>query len=125
MMIEHYPFGKITIDGQTYTSDLIIYPVSVDTSWWRKEGHNLQVEDLKDVLIANPDVLIIGTGAFGAMRVPKETTTYLESKGIKIHVMRTGKATDLFNELQKDTACNSNSASDLLSRGRQDFSEPC
>jgi len=54
MMIEHYSFGKITIDGQTYTSDLIIYPGKIDTSWWRKEGHNLQVEDLKDVLIDSP-----------------------------------------------------------------------
>jgi hypothetical protein len=36
------------------------------------------------------------------MRVPKETTAYLKSRGIKIHAMRTGKAVDLFNELQKD-----------------------
>ena len=101
MTIEHYSFGQITIDGQTYTSDLIIYPGRVDTSWWRKEGHNLQVEDLKEVLIERPDVLIIGTGAFGVLSVPKETTTQLESKGIKVHAMRTGKAVDLFNELQK------------------------
>jgi hypothetical protein len=102
MKIEHYSFGKITIDGQAYSSDLIIYPNRVDASWWRKQGHNLQPEDLKDILNANPDVLIIGTGAFGVMKVPKETTAYLESKGIKVHAMRTGKAVDLFNELQKD-----------------------
>jgi len=35
------------------------------------------------------------------MRVPKETTTQLESKGIRVHALRTGKAVDLFNELQK------------------------
>jgi hypothetical protein len=102
MKIEHYSFGNITIDGQSYTSDLIIYPGRVDASWWRKEGHNLQVEDLKDILNAKPDVLIIGTGSFGVMRVPKETTAYLESSGIKVHAMRTSKAVGLFNELQKD-----------------------
>jgi len=102
MRIEHYSFGKITIDGQTYTSDLIIYPDRVDASWWRKEGHNLQAEDLKDILNVKPDVLIIGTGAFGVMRVPKEITTQLEAKGFKVHAMRTGKAVDLFNDLQKD-----------------------
>jgi hypothetical protein len=102
MKIEHYSFGKITIDGQTYSSDLIIYPDRVDASWWRKEGHNLQPEDLKDVLNAKPDVLIIGTGSFGVMKVPKETTDYLESKGIRIQAMRTGKAVDLFNGLLKD-----------------------
>jgi len=103
MKIEHYSFGKITIDGQTYTSDVIIYPDRIDASWWRKEGHNLQPEDLKDIVNANPNALIIGTGAFGVMRVPKETIAYLESKGIKVHAMRTGKATGLFNDLQKNT----------------------
>jgi len=103
MKIEHYSFGKITIDRQTYTSDLIVYPGRIDASWWRKEGHNLRVEDLKDVDNAKPDVLIIGTGAFGVMRVPKEIIAYFESKGIKVHTMRTGKAIGLFNELQKDT----------------------
>jgi hypothetical protein len=104
MRIEHYSFGNITIDGQTYTSDLIIYPDRIDTSWWRKEGHNLQLEDLKDVLNVKPEVLIIGTGAFGVMRVPKEIIVHLESKGIKVHAMRTGKAVDLFNQLRKDAA---------------------
>jgi hypothetical protein len=102
MRIEHYSFGKITIDGQTYTSDLIICPGRVYASWRRKEGHKLQVEDLRDVLNTDPRVLIIGTGAFGVMMVPKETTAYLESKGINVHAMRTAKAVELFNELQKD-----------------------
>ena len=54
MKIEHYSFGNITIDGQTYTSDVIIYPERVDASWWRKEGHNLQIEDLAGVIKAEP-----------------------------------------------------------------------
>jgi len=40
-MIESYKFGEILIDGVTYTSDVIIYPDSVDFKWWRKEGHLL------------------------------------------------------------------------------------
>lgn len=100
-MVEHYTFGKITIDGQTYTSDVIIYPERVDASWWRKEGHNLQIEDLTGVLRAEPAVAIIGTGFFGVMKVSKETISHLEAKGIMVYVERTGKAVELFNELQK------------------------
>jgi hypothetical protein len=103
MKIEHYSFGNITIDGRGYTSDVIIYPERVDFSWWRKEGHNLHVEDLKNVVKAQPDILVIGTGAFGVMRVPKETVTYLESKGIEVHAAKTGEAVDLFNKLQSKT----------------------
>lgn len=102
MKIEHYSFGKITIDGKTYTSDVIIYPGRVDSSWWRKEGHYLQVVDLTDVINAKPEVLIIGTGYSGVMRVPKETISHLESKGIEVHVARSEKAVEMFNKLQKE-----------------------
>jgi hypothetical protein len=102
MKIEHYSFGKITIEGKTYTSDVIIYPEKVNASWWRKEGHNLQVVDLMDVINASPQILVIGTGATGLMRVPKETISHLQSKGIEVHVAKTGEAIELFNKLQKD-----------------------
>lgn len=101
MKIEHYSFGKITIDGKTYTSDVIIYQGRVDSSWWRKEGHYLQVVDLVDVINAKPEVLIIGTGYSGVMVVPKETISHLESKGIEVHVARSEKAVEMFNKLRK------------------------
>ena len=100
--IEHYSFGNITVDGESYTSDVIIYPDRVDSSWWRKEGHNLRVDDLKDIVKAQPNILVIGTGAYGVMRVPKETVAHLESKGIKVYAMKTGEAVDLFDKLPKD-----------------------
>lgn len=102
MKIEHYSFGRIIIDDKTYTTDVIIYPGRVDSSWWRKEGHYLQVVDLTDVINAKPEILIIGTGYSGVMQVPKETITHLESRGIEVHVARTEKAVEMFNKLQKD-----------------------
>lgn len=90
------------IDGKTYTSDVIIYPEKVDSSWWRKEGHSLRIVDLTDVINARPEILIVGTGYSGAMVVPGETTSYLESRGIEVYVGRTEKAVELFNKLQKD-----------------------
>lgn len=73
MKIDDYDFGRIVIDGKTYTSDVIVYPERLDTSWWRKEGHLLQPEDITGVLDAEPEVLIIGTGYSGCMRVPRRT----------------------------------------------------
>lgn len=97
MRITHYSFGKITIDNKTCTSDVIIYPDHVDSAWWRKEGHYLQIVDLTDVINAKPDILIIGTGYSGVMAVPKETIGFLESRGIEVRVVRTGSAVELFN----------------------------
>ncbi len=102
MHIDDYKFGKMVIDGKTYISDVIVYPESVDASWWRKEGHYLQKEDLGDIIKAGPDIVIIGTGNWGAMEVPKETMDFLESKGIKTHAAKTAKAVELFNTQPED-----------------------
>lgn len=102
MKIEHYSFGRITIEGKTYTSDVIIYPDKVDSSWWRKEGHSLHIVDLKDVIPVKPEILIVGTGQSGVMIVPEETLSYLKAQDIEVHVTRTEKAVELFNKLRKD-----------------------
>ncbi len=101
MKIEHYSFGQIIINGNKYTSDVIIYPQRVDSSWWRKEGHKLQIVDLNEVIKAKPEILVVGTGYSGLMNVPKETISYLESQGIKVYVYRTSEAVELYNNLQK------------------------
>ena len=101
-MIESYDFGKITIDGKTYTSDLIIYPDHVDSSWWRKTSHKLGTYDIPDeVFKQNPDVILVGTGFYDDMKVLPDTKKLIESKGIKLIVDNTKKASDTYNQLSK------------------------
>lgn len=99
MHIDGYVFGRIIIDSKTYTTDVIVYTDRVDSSWWRKEGHYLQKEDLTDVVKAKPDILIIGTGNMGVMQVPESTMKYFEAHGIVVHVAKTGQAVEMFNDL--------------------------
>jgi hypothetical protein len=100
MKIDSYSFGSLVVDGKMYTSDVIIYPGRVDSSWWRKEGHRLQIADLADVLNAKPEILIIGTGYSGMMVVPTEIAARIRSQGIDIHVTATGRAIELFNTMK-------------------------
>jgi len=102
MRIEEYDFGRIVVDGKEYTRDLIIFPDKVRANWWRKEGHLLLKEDIEDVVEGEdkPEVLIIGTGMYGAMEVPEETREYIRSKGVEIIVEKTKRACELFNELK-------------------------
>ncbi len=100
-MIESYTFGCVSIDGEKYRSDVIIYPDRVDSRWWRKEGHRLCVEDLTDALAAKPEILIVGTGAYGYMSVPLETREYVGSLGIKLVAEETKEACDTHNKLSK------------------------
>ncbi|MEA1965318.1 MAG: MTH938/NDUFAF3 family protein [Candidatus Aerophobetes bacterium] len=98
-MIDSYEFGHIVIEGKSYTSDIIIYPQKIDAHWWRKEGHLLLPQDLKEVLEEKPEVLIIGTGDSGLMKVPPETLMYIKSKGIEAKVEPTRLACRLYNKV--------------------------
>ena len=93
-----YGFGSIEIDGQTYTSDVIILPTEVRGDWWRDEGHTLVPGDLADVLDASPEVLVVGQGAHGYMKVTDETLACLKHAGIEAVCMPTARAVDVYNE---------------------------
>ena len=101
-MIESYNFGKIIINSEEYHSDIIIYKNSIDDKWWRKEGHNLCIDDIKEIIDEKPDTLIIGTGCYGLMKVPEELIEHIKSSGIKqVIVKKTGDASDEYNKLCK------------------------
>ena len=100
-MIDSYDFGRIVIHGRRYNTDLIVFPDRVKDGWWRKEGHGLHIEDLDEVVQDNPEVLIVGTGYSGLMKVPAETREYVKSKGIELIAQRTAEACKTFNRLVK------------------------
>ncbi len=101
MIINSYKFGHITINEKHFTHDLIIYPDRIDDNWWRKEGHRLHLDDLKDVLTNPPEILIIGTGANGVMKVPSDVIDRLKSQGIQVIIEKTAQACKEFNKLEK------------------------
>ncbi len=100
--VEGYSFGRIVVDGRTYTRDLIIYPDRVDAGWWRREGHSLAPEDLPEVLQEPPEVLVIGQGSPGLMAVPPETLARLEGAGMRVIVEPTAQAVETYNRLAQD-----------------------
>jgi len=99
--IQNYQFGRMLVDGERHTRDLILLPDRVVGNWWREEGHRLSVADLQAVLDAAPEVLVVGTGAYGRMQVPEETRQAVEAAGIELRVARTGQAWQLYNDLQR------------------------
>ena len=100
-MIESYSFGDIEIDGDRYTNDVKIFPDHIEDNWWREEGHSLHPEDIEDVIEESPEVLIVGTGAYGRMKVPEETRDYIESNGIDLITEKSGSAWETYNKLCK------------------------
>ncbi|UCF04667.1 MAG: hypothetical protein JSV33_12175 [bacterium] len=99
--IDAYDFGTITIGGRIFRNDVIIYPDRI-TDWWRKQGHLVQVEDLTEILAAKPDVLLIGTGYYGSMRISNEAGRICSEKEVKLIARPTPDAWKLHNKLTDD-----------------------
>jgi len=100
-MIESYDFGRIVIDGREFGSDVVIFPDRIDGNWWRKEGHTLSVHDVKEIVEAKPEVLVVGTGYSGLMKIHPQTEQYLRSSGIELIAAETEKACRTYNDLFK------------------------
>lgn len=98
-MVESYSFGKIQISGNAYTSDLIIFPDRIDSFWWRKTGHRLCLEDLHEVFKEKFEVLIVGTGYMGLMKVDEEVLKHSATVGVELIIEYTKKAVLTYNTL--------------------------
>ena len=97
--IDSYHFGEIVINGKSYSSDVVIFPDRVRDDWWRKTGHELCLEDIAGVITENLEVLVVGTGASGLMKVLPEVEQVAQARGIKLIVEPTDEACNTYNQL--------------------------
>jgi hypothetical protein len=97
--IEHYSFGRVTVDGREETRDVIVLPKRVVRDWWRKDGHALFLEDLEAVLDELPNRLLLGTGAHGRLRPDPDALEALKARGVTVEVMPTDEAVRRYAEM--------------------------
>jgi hypothetical protein len=97
--IEGYSFGRVLVDGEEHTKDVIVLPQRVVGGWWRRDGHALVLEDLEEVVDELPERLIVGTGAYGRMRPDPEALERLRAREIEVESLPTPDAVERFAEL--------------------------
>lgn len=102
-MINSYDFGVMVINGKRYTSDVIVFPERVVDGWWRREGHRVYIEDLKEIFKhePKPEVLVVGTGYYGLVKISPEVPKALKSNRIVLVAQPTREAYQTFNKLLK------------------------
>ena len=98
-MIESYNFGNMKVLGENHRNDLKIIDNQIVGNWWRWEGHALHTEDIDDILYSSVETLVVGTGAYGGMKVTQEAAKALEGRGIKLVAVPTKEAVTIFNTL--------------------------
>lgn len=106
MHIDRSEFGNITIDGKTYDHDVTIgLSGHVEKRHKRlsKElygtSHMISKTEVEAVFEKGSDLLIIGTGQEGNVRLSPEAETYLADKGCKVLLQPTQEAIKTFNRM--------------------------
>ena len=101
-VIESYSFGHMTIDGKSYSKDIIIFPDSIILSpWWRSQGHRLEISDLEKLISMKPEVIIVGTGSSNLMQPSPELEELLAQRSIEFIAQPTGEAVQTYNSITK------------------------
>lgn len=97
--INSFKFGQIEINDKIYQNDIIIYPDKLVDNWWRDEGHRLHKKDLADLADYQLNLVIIGTGASGRMKVDIKLKQYFDEHGIDYYISTTNKAVQKHNRM--------------------------
>jgi len=100
--INAYSAGHMTVDGKEHGRDLKIIGDRVIPEWRRNQGHNLAIDDVKDILSAGPEILVVGTGYAENMRLEKALRLRLEKERIRLVAQDTDTAVKSFNRLREE-----------------------
>jgi hypothetical protein len=101
-MIEEYAFGRITVDGRTYHSDIKIYPDGIKIDWWRKSGHKLRPDDLPELRNQKLDHFVIGCGFAGRLAVTGAARRLFDDLDLSWSALPTGQAVEEYNRRLAD-----------------------
>ena len=101
-MIEAYSFGRMKVNGATYSDDIMIIDGNVKENWRRKRGHYVDMADVRDILMAKPDVLVLGKGRSGMMDVASSLSAHLAESGMELIAENTAEAVHTFNQLWRE-----------------------
>lgn len=104
--IEDLRWGHLSVEGSDAPyKDAKLWPGGSREWDWNETGTRhapgVQPADVEEIVERGVEVIVVGRGMLGALRVPDETLDALDEKGIEVEVARTGKAVRRYNELRE------------------------
>lgn len=97
-LIQRHESGTVTIGGQRYEKSLIVFPDKIVSDWPVDGVATLRMEYLESILMAKPEVFLLGTGEtqiFPSMELMAELALNKRS----VDVMDTAAACRTYNVL--------------------------
>ncbi len=97
--IDNAFFGSILVDGRKYENDLYVH--------WdgevreREKTHNFTRTEFEDLALKDPEIIVIGTGMSGMVKVDPAAVAAASLKGVQLLVVKTPEAVQRFNALAR------------------------
>jgi hypothetical protein len=109
MKIDGTAFGSITIDGETYPHDVLIR-LSGKVRKRKKKlskkeygtSHIVSLDEADFIYEEGSQLLVVGTGQNGNLRLSPEAAEYFARKGCAVVAEPTPRAIHLFNQATAD-----------------------
>ena len=104
MHISKIKWGKIEIAEKKY-HDILVYGDTVEERDYPKlkeyfdTSHEIGKWEVEKLFSNDPEVIIIGTGWFGIVKIPDGMKEEAEKKGIKLKILKSNKAVSEYNKL--------------------------
>lgn len=106
-MFQKYRFGMVKFDDREYSHDIVVHTDGNVKK--RDKGHSkrkygtshiLCADEIEILLDENPEVLVVGCGQVGVLKVGEDARKILAAKNVDLVDLPTQKATDEFNRLK-------------------------
>ena len=97
--IDSFIFGNIIINGRRYEDDVIISWDGEVTD--RKKTHMFSKDEVQNVMMKSPEIIIIGTGTGGLAKIDPAVEIATKLEGIELIIKKTPEAVEDFNKLSR------------------------
>jgi hypothetical protein len=107
--IRHLVWGRIEVEGvETPYKDAKLWPGGSREWDWNETGTRhepgIQPADVQELLVHGATTIVLSRGVQRRLGIRPDTLELLEEQGVTAHVLPTGEAVRLYNELREGEA---------------------
>jgi hypothetical protein len=106
-MFQETKFGMVKFADKTYNYDIMVHQDGTvnrrDKNISKKKkgsSHIIAAEEVKIITDENPEILVVGSGQSGRLKVEDDARDLLSSKDIELIILPTKQAIIKYNELK-------------------------
>jgi hypothetical protein len=98
-------WGKIEVEGAGTFRDAKLFPGGAREWDWRETGTEhapgIQPADVRELLDRGATTIVLAQGMLNRLGICPETLELLKQQGVRVHVLPTRDAVDLYNDLRE------------------------